>query len=276
MGAVEFQGKLPFLANLILVLISAWIVAGWFVSNGPSLQVVGQSEVSRQPLPAMVDIQGNIFGNPSAKAVSAKPVVAPVVQSPLNVKLLGTVVAGESSAAVIEMGASHEQRVLFIGSTLQPGVKLHEVLADAIVLDRGGKFEKVRLEKLGGLTASPVTQTLQPSSAAKPQKHKSMSRSALPAPASGEFMKILSQARVTPHFVNGKTEGFLVSNIVPGSVYELAGLQNGDVVRKVNGQSVSNAQQAMVMYQELQKGGSISLEFLRAGQPRQLHYDFVR
>ena len=274
--SIEFPGKLPWLANLVLVLVLIWVISSWFASRDWLEPVQSQSTIMQQTLPALSELQGSLFGKAGVQPTAPKSVVKAVVKSRLNIKLLGTVVAADNSAAVIAVAGKSEEQVVFVGGMLQQGVRLHQVLEDAIVVDRGGSLENIMMDKSGGLVPSPMQQSLQPVAPATPSEHRFSSRPPLPAGGSGEFMTLLSQARVTPHFVNGKAEGFMVSNIVPGSVYEQAGVRNGDVVRKVNGQAISNAQQAMAMYQSLQKGGSIDIELLRAGQLRQLHYDFVR
>ncbi|MDX8406117.1 MAG: PDZ domain-containing protein [Mariprofundus sp.] len=84
---------------------------------------------------------------------------------------------------------------------------------------------------------------------------------------------LLTQARVIPNMVNGKAAGFVITDIVPGSLYQQAGLQNGDILTKVNGQLITNPGQAMQLYQTLQQASTIDLELTRAGQVQQVHYD---
>lgn len=274
--SMALTGRLPLLANLILIIVLAWIISGWFSSGEAKIaQAEHAEELPAQTLPAFSEIQGSLFGSVTARSVETKPVIRQVVKSPLNIRLLGTVVAGDNSAAVVAT-AGKQQQVLFIGNELQPGVTLHEVLADAIVLDRHGNLEKVVMQKPDGIRSSSVRQSLKPDAPLRPAASSSAGKAKMPDVASAEFMALLSQARVMPHFVNGKAEGFVVSNIVPGSIYAQAGVENGDVVRKVNGQVISSAQQAMGIYQSLQKGGAIDVELLRAGQLQQVHYDFTR
>lgn len=89
----------------------------------------------------------------------------------------------------------------------------------------------------------------------------------------GDLPALLSQARVVPNYSNGKADGFVISEISQGSLYQQAGLQNGDVILRVNGQQVTSAQQAMSMYQGLQNAAAIDLELMRAGQMKQVHFD---
>lgn len=269
-----FPGKVPLIANLILGGLLVWVMAGWFDSNGRVAVQVEQGSAPIQEMPALSELRGNLFGQPSS-STSIKPVVKKVVKSALNIKLLGTVVAGENSAAVIAVQGSPQEKAVFIGSMIQSGVKLHSVEADAVIVDRNGNLEKIVMVKSGQLASTPMTPSLQLNRSVRPVTGSMINQQAMPAVASAEFLQLLSQARVTPHFANGKADGFLVNNIVPDSIYAKAGLRNGDVVRKVNGQTINNAQQAMAMYQALQNGGGLEVELLRAGQVQQLHYDFA-
>jgi len=54
--------------------------------------------------------------------------------------------------------------------------------------------------------------------------------------------QILTQARALPFMEQGKTVGFRISEIVPGSIYERIGLQNGDVIQRINAMEVDDPQ----------------------------------
>jgi type II secretory pathway component PulC len=53
--------------------------------------------------------------------------------------------------------------------------------------------------------------------------------------------------------------GVLVSAIKPGSLFEQAGLQNGDTITEINGQPVSGPEGAPQLFQKLTQGGDIRL-----------------
>jgi len=276
--STALSGKLPQLTNIVLALIIVWMVGSWFIVEKQPMSTIG-SEVNtsqQQSLPILAEIQGELFG--VAQSLVGAPKLAPkrVVRTSLKVELLGTVVAGDNSAAVIAKEGRSDQRVLFIGGELQPGVTLHDVLSDAIVLDRDGSLEKVMMIKSRDIGNRSMSQSLKPSAPVRPAVKSNTGKLTMPTAASGELAELLSKARVTPHFVNGKAEGLRISDIVPGSGYAQSGLQNGDIVRKVNGQVIRSVQQAMGMYQSLQKGGAIDIELLRRGQVQHLHYDFAR
>ena len=85
--------------------------------------------------------------------------------------------------------------------------------------------------------------------------------------------QLFAQMRALPHFVNGKTDGFSISNVAAGSVFEQLGLQEGDLLTEINGQPVTNPMQAMGLMQAMQTGSSIDLTLNRGGNPTKVHLD---
>jgi len=224
-------------------------------------------------LPALTDLLAvPLFGQlPAQDMPKSQTKVQPktVVQSPLNIKLLGTVVAGDDSAAIIRLAGGAGEKVFFIGDAIQPGATLKEVASWSIIVDHNGRLEKISMTKGMALpqAASPVVVN----APARIQQH-AMSRVQLNRHMQN-LPSLLSEARALPNMVNGRMDGFVITDIVDGSLYQQAGLQNGDVLRKVNGQVISNAGQAMQLYQTLQSATGIDIELTRAGQLQQLHYD---
>lgn len=92
--------------------------------------------------------------------------------------------------------------------------------------------------------------------------------------ASTENMsQILTQARALPYLEQGKTVGFRLSEIVPGSIYDKIGLQNGDVIQKVNSQDVDDPAKFFQLYQGLKNERSITIDVMRGGQRQTLNYE---
>ena len=79
--------------------------------------------------------------------------------------------------------------------------------------------------------------------------------------------QFFSQMRALPHFVNGKTDGFSISQVAPGSVFEQLGLQNGDLLTSIDGQPVTNPMQAMGLIQAVKTASAIDLTVNRGGTP---------
>jgi type II secretion system protein C len=85
--------------------------------------------------------------------------------------------------------------------------------------------------------------------------------------------QFFSQMRAMPHFVNGKTDGFSISQVQPNSVFAQLGLQNGDLLTSIDGQPVTNPMQAMGLIQAVKTASAIDLVVNRGGTPTSVHLD---
>jgi type II secretion system protein C len=85
--------------------------------------------------------------------------------------------------------------------------------------------------------------------------------------------QFFSQMRAMPHFVNGKTDGFSISQVQPGSVFQQLGLQDGDLLTSIQGQPVTNPMQAMGLIQAVKTASAIDLTVNRGGTPTSVHLD---
>jgi type II secretion system protein C len=83
---------------------------------------------------------------------------------------------------------------------------------------------------------------------------------------------LLAQIRAAPNLHNGSSNGFRLSQIQPGSIFQQLGLQDGDIVTGAEGQQVNDPLRAMVLLNSLRNSRSVSLSVIRNGSPMQLHY----
>ena len=79
--------------------------------------------------------------------------------------------------------------------------------------------------------------------------------------------------RALPHFVNGKTDGFSISEVASGSVFDQLGLQNGDLVTSIDGKPVTNPMQALGLMQSMRTQSALDLTINRGGAPTSVHLD---
>jgi serine protease Do len=63
------------------------------------------------------------------------------------------------------------------------------------------------------------------------------------------------------------TSGALVEDVTPGGPADKAGLKNGDVIRKYNGQDVTGSGQLIALVTNTDPGADVTLEILRGGKP---------
>jgi len=265
---------MPRLLEAGLVLAMAWQLASIGVSHAPTAdRGLSEPVQAAATLPDLKTVAAiPLFGRVPVAVVRpkvVKPKPRPVVVAPsrLNIQLLGTVVAGARSSAILKM-AGDKEKVVFIGKRIKPGIILKKVEIYAVVVDNHGSLERVTManHKKGQLgTVAPQIHhgrviTHRFSRRVIQNKMKDMS-------------KLLTGALAVPHQTNGKADGFLIQSIVPGSLYALAGLKNGDLLRSVNGQPVTTLQQGIALFQKLKDLSSIDAEIMRAGTIQQLHFD---
>jgi len=77
----------------------------------------------------------------------------------------------------------------------------------------------------------------------------------------------MTQARIIPNFTgigaDRKVDGFRIYRIEPGSVFECLGLQNGDVIKSINGEKIEEVETGLTLFQSLNDKTSYTLEIER-------------
>jgi general secretion pathway protein C len=91
--------------------------------------------------------------------------------------------------------------------------------------------------------------------------------------ALADFNNILTQARAVPNIENGVASGYKLFQIVPGSIYDKLGLQNGDVVSGLNGNPINDPAKAFEMLSELKTSSHMELQVRKDGKSLTYTYD---
>jgi general secretion pathway protein C len=85
---------------------------------------------------------------------------------------------------------------------------------------------------------------------------------------------MLRQAQVRPYFNAGIPDGFMVTNIQQGSVYQRMGIVDGDIIQGVNNRKIQTADDMMELYNLIKSGPGMALTVKRRGSPETLNYQF--
>ncbi|MEO0812616.1 MAG: type II secretion system protein GspC [Myxococcota bacterium] len=88
----------------------------------------------------------------------------------------------------------------------------------------------------------------------------------------GNLSQVATQARIVPSFKNGKSNGFKLFSIKPGSIYQKIGLQNGDVIQKINGYTIDSPDKALEVYSKLKTSRNVNIDLLRRGRAMSKNY----
>lgn len=83
----------------------------------------------------------------------------------------------------------------------------------------------------------------------------------------------LRTALIQPNLVNGKTDGFMVKSIQPGTLLAQMGLQPGDVLKRVNQTPLDSPEKALQIMQQLREARQLSIDLERGGKPLSFVYE---
>ncbi len=186
--------------------------------------------------------------------------------------LIGTVEGDSFSGAVLE-DSTGTQNFYRLKEKLADGSQIAKIMRDKVVL---------RLAD-GATVELQISYDTKIVDADKPHQ----TRPGIRRVSAGRFMvdqgmvtsstenlsQLLTQARALPYIENGKTAGFRITEIVPGSIYEKIGLQNGDVIQRINSQDVDDPGKFFQMYQGLKEEKNITVDVIRNGQRQTFTYE---
>jgi general secretion pathway protein C len=199
----------------------------------------------------------------------------------LNLKLWGTALAHEPSEsfAIIEDQAARRQALYRVGDTILEVATLARVEWDRVILTRESGEEEVldisSARASGKDAAAPAGGA--PGAASERIKKTADNKFLIDRreleQTVANINEVFTQARAVPFFQDGKTVGFRVFAIKPGSVFEKIGLQNGDIINRVNGVELTDPTKAITLFNELQNEGHIAVDLQRNKQSKNFSYE---
>ncbi len=84
---------------------------------------------------------------------------------------------------------------------------------------------------------------------------------------------IIRQARVIPHYSQGKPAGFKVVGIRSNSIFRHLGLKSGDVLKSVGGEELTSINKALSLFDKLKTSSNVTLDVERLGKPSTFEYN---
>ena len=86
--------------------------------------------------------------------------------------------------------------------------------------------------------------------------------------------RLLRDARMLPHYnANKVQEGFTLSEVKPGGIYDTLGLKNKDILLGVNGLELSDPASALQAFTAIKGTNKIEVDILRNNSPMTLRYN---
>lgn len=251
---------LEYLLTFFFVITSAFIVADMANTVG--------KEVLHTASSLAIPNTANKPSKPASSAVTDKPTSPPpALAPPPPVKLLGTI-TGDYPYAVILAPAAKGQDLYRLWDDVGGGWLIDEISVNKIVLKKGEEKEVVEVkffeaeppkpQAVGGVGETRAGIRLDPRDVEA---------------ALSDLNKIMTQARVMPEMDGGKISGYTIFNIAPGSLYTKLGLQNNDVVERVNGVEIKSPDALYQLFQQIRNQKRIVLDFRRSGMRKSVNIE---
>jgi general secretion pathway protein C len=297
-----FFRKYFWTVNLVFILLVALLAArtvNLFVESAltplPTGQVSAPQKVKPREMLASLDLRrlsdltGVAVPEPEvAVSEPTTPVVdpnAPPVKSGLRVKLLGTLVASDklwSVSSIQDMGTQRSTTYM-VGDRIQGAEVVDIERARVIILNNGRREFIDGMPGDGAAMAAYTPPPLPTGPAVQPPPGggngiRALGENDYEVPRA-EIDRTLSnlndvamQARIVPAFKDGQAQGFKLFSIRPDSIYSKIGVQNGDVIKRINGFELNSPEKALEVYAKLKEASRIEIELERNGSSVRKNY----
>ncbi len=205
----------------------------------------------------------SVFGTAASKGGS-RTVNAP--ETSLSWSLKGVLSNPDPSrSAAILLPRGQAEKLYRVGASLPGDVTLQEVLADRVILNRGGRLETLRLKRHDTASAPAGNRRAPalPTSGAADGGSPRIDRDAW-VDNPQRFLDVIS---ANPVMQDGALYGLEVSPARNAREFEAAGLVAGDVITEVNGSPVADIKDYRDLLKELADASSVSVSLERNGEP---------
>jgi len=199
--------------------------------------------------------------------------------SQIRAQLVGTMEADnpKNSLAVLVDTGTRTPALYGVGSVVMEDYKITKIERKKVTFMHGSRIEfldmdegKASMPKQAGGPSRDQTGSADGVKELSPGKYV-VAQSELDSTLTN-INQVAMQARIQPNIENGKSNGFKLFSIKPGSIYSKIGLQNGDVVQKINGFEMNSPDKALEIYGKLKEAKHLNIEINRNGKPMSMDY----
>jgi len=224
------------------------------------------------------------FGRFDPAAEPPPPVEAPVatevVDTELNLRLVGTTVTPGMSSAILEVkDQNHTAATYFLDDTVMDGVTLVEIGKREVFIlnERGAESRRERVSMDDPANAPPVVAAAVP--APEPERPTggtqriTLNREELASEIMSSYSDIVTKVR--PELArddNGEVLGVTAANISSVALARKLGLADGDILQTVNNEKIDSEGKIYEMIQKYQNASSLRLGVISNGQPKVISY----
>jgi len=197
----------------------------------------------------------------------------------LKLKLLGTVVKnGKGSHAVIKESETGKHSIYKLGEVVHNATILW-IARKKVILNIDGERHVLEMESYFSdhgkdLATSKPSGSSHIESSNQPEELENIRIEHARLDESIENIHhLISELKVQPLIVDGKTDGLRLSRIKSNSILRELGLKNGDVIKTINGQKIESVKDAIRLYEKLQFSSSLELQLVRWGKEKTIQWN---
>ncbi|TWI77457.1 general secretion pathway protein C [Desulfobotulus alkaliphilus] len=232
----------------------------------------GQEPSRKDAVAYAVIFERNLFGTLALQKEEEVPSIDldALQRTTLRLKLWGTIASENSNQAfaVIEDTTKRVQELYRVGDQIQDAT-VRMIFRQKVVLTRRGQDEVLEMDpEEGQRTVDPGIRQPAFSGAAASQE---ISRQMIDE-SMQDINTLMRQIRIRPNFEDGQPAGLRVDRLRADSIFRELGLENGDVIKGVNGKEIRSVDDALTFYEQLRNATSVSLQVERRGAPQTLSY----
>lgn len=217
-----------------------------------------------------------------------------------SMRVIGTVVIpGDLERSLAAILGTDKKAGLHYGGTEVEGSRIRAIHSDAVVLQSKGGLCRLAMFQVDGAPKKPAFRSALKAEPVKKKKTKgpsadrnaglsdeemtegidrvddrnfNLSRSMLNKVLDNAG-KIIGIAAVAPKIENGQSIGMEIRGVRPGTLLTKIGIQNGDLLESINGQSLSNPDAALGAYTTLRTADKFTLSVRRKGESMMINYN---
>ncbi|MFZ3136335.1 MAG: type II secretion system protein GspC [Thermodesulfovibrionales bacterium] len=228
-----------------------------------------ESKAQNAVRPAFQDyaaiVKSNPFGPPGSELKQLSTATAEKSAARSDLILVGTVAGSAAHSYAIFADKANNQEIYKTGGMVRGLGKIVRVDKDRVIVSDSGVTTEIHLADI-----IKITEAKAPQEVGKPASFvqnvgegtyvvdQNRIQQALEKPN-----QIMTDARLLPNVADGKQQGFMLSEVKPGGIYQSLGLQNGDVLLRINEYNISNPESALQAFTALKGMDRVRLDIVR-------------
>ena len=185
-----------------------------------------------------------------------------------NLKLLGTIMLPNKNSCIIRDNKKRKEGLYQIGDMINE-VVVEKIGRGKVTLNLNGELFEIRSTSAVDLHKFMKNREI---SNEKFDEEKLLSSKKLKA-IDKDIKNLLRQINIRSYVENGKIKGFVINNINPNSFFAKMGFKRGDVIKEVNGKTLTSFDDLKKHYEEIKKDATqFGLTIKRQGKIRKIRY----